>query len=208
MVASIAALALLLPGCSNMDTRRPPPPPPSSDTGVEDRDTLAAVLMAGDFQSMQHLAAAGPAEQADIVASARSAFEHSPQGSSKLRYALLLATPGHAARDPVTAQRLLRELAAQPESLQPIERAVASLELAQLNAELALKAENERLLQTGEQHAEHDRAATTQRRLQAEIDDNARLRRQLEDAQAKLDAIAKIERNLTEHKPATDGGEP
>ncbi len=30
------------------------------------------------------------------------------------------------------------------------------------------------------------------------MDENARLRKQLEDAQAKLDAIANIERNLTE----------
>jgi len=42
-----------------------------------------------------------------------------------------------------------------------------------------------------------DRVAAAQRRLQAELDENAKLRKQLEDAQAKLDAIANIERNLT-----------
>jgi hypothetical protein len=202
------ALALALCGCSNIDALRTPPPPQRSENAVEDRDTVAAVLMAGTFQSMQHLAQTGPAEQAEIVAAARAAFERSPQGSAKLRYALMLATPGHPARDPVTAQKLLRELAAQPETLQPIERAVALVELAQINGELGLKAENERLLQSGEQHADHDRTATTQRRLQAELDENARLRRQLEDAQSKLDAIANIERNLTERKPATEGGQP
>src|ERR1039458_7186898 len=129
---AVLALALALWGCSNIDALRTPPPPQRSENAVEDRDTVAAVLMASTFQSMQHLAQSGPAEQA----------------------------------------------------------------------------ENERLLQSGEQHADHDRTATTQRRLQAELDENARLRKQLEDAQSKLDAIANIERNLTERKPATEGGQP
>src|ERR1039457_5147558 len=130
------ALALALCGCSNIDALRTPPPPQRSENAVEDRDTVAAMLMAGTCQSMQHLAQTGPAEQAEIVAAARAAFERSPQGSAKLRYALMLATPGHPARDPVTAQKLLRQLAAQPETLQPIERAVALVELAQINGEL------------------------------------------------------------------------
>jgi hypothetical protein len=204
----LAALGLTLCGCANMQALRAPPPPQHSENTAEDRDSVVAVVMAGTFQSMQHLTQTGPAEQAEIVTAAREAFERSPQGSAKLRYALLLATPGHPARNPVAAQKLLRELAAQPETLQPLERAVALVELAQLNSELALRADNERLLQNGEQRADHDRNATTQRRLQAELDENARLRKQLEDAQSKLDAIANIERNLTQRKPAPVGGQP
>jgi hypothetical protein len=207
-IASLGALAALLCGCANIDALRAPPPAPRTDNTAEDRDTVAAVMMASTFQSMQHLTQAGPAEQAEIVAAARESFERSPQGSAKLRYALMLATPGHPARDPAMAQRLLRELAAQPETLLPIERAVALVELAQLDSELGLAAENGRLVQSGEQRADRDRNASTQRRLQAELDENARLRKQLEDAQAKLDAIANIERNLTERKPANEGGQP
>jgi hypothetical protein len=204
---SVLALGLALCGCANIDTLRTPPPPQQSENRTEDRDTVAAVLMASTFQSMQHLAQAAPAEQAEIVAAAREAYERAPQGSAKLRYALLLATPGHPARDPVLAQKLLRELAAQPETLLPLERAVALIELAQLNDEQGLKADNERL-QSDEQRADHERGAATQRRLQAELDENARLRKQLEDAQAKLDAIANIERNLTQRKSANEGGQP
>jgi hypothetical protein len=205
---SLAALALALCGCANFDALRPTPPPQRSDSPGEDRDTVAAVLMANTFQSMQHLAQAAPAEQAEIVAAARASFERSPQGSAKLRYALMLATPGHPARDPVTAQKLLRELAAQPEALLPLERAVTLVQLAQLNGELGLKADNERLQRSDEQHADHERGAAAQRRLQAELDENAKLRKQLEDAQAKLDAIANIERNLTQRKSGTEGGQP
>jgi hypothetical protein len=203
-------LALALCGCSSIDALRAPPPPPHSDNAAEDRDTVAAVFMATTFQSMQHLTQTGPAEQAEIVAAAREAYERSPQGGAKLRYALMLMTPGHPARDPKLAQKLLRELAAQPETLQPLERAVALVELGELNSELEVEAENDRLLQSGggDLRAERERSAATQRHLQAELDENAKLRKQLEDAQSKLDAIANIERNLTERKSAPDGGQP
>ncbi|MGA2023660.1 MAG: hypothetical protein ABSH23_02750 [Steroidobacteraceae bacterium] len=201
------ALALSLCGCANMEALHSPPPPQRSEATTEDRDTVVAVLMASTFQSMQHLAQAGPAEQAEILAAARESYTRTPQGSAQLRYALMLATPGHPGRDPVLAQKLLRELAARPETLLPLERAVSLFELGQLNNELGLKADNERL-QGEEQRADRERIGANQRRLQSELDENARLRKQLEDAQAKLDAIAKIERNLTQREAGNDGGQP
>jgi hypothetical protein len=207
-MAVAMAWALALPGCADLPSMRTPPPAQHAESASEDRDTVAAVFMASTFQSMQHLSQAGPAEQAEIFAAAREAYDRAPQGSAKLRYALMLATPGHPARDPALASRLLRELAAQPETLQPLERAVALLQLSQINRELDLQAENNHLAQSGEERAERERSAAAQRRLQAEMDENARLRKQLEDAQAKLDAIAHIERNLTQHNPPNEGGQP
>jgi len=208
MVPPALALACAC-GCANFQTMRTPPPAQHNESAADDRDTVAAVFMAGMFQSMQHLAQSGPAEQAEIVASAREAYDRAPQqGSAKLRYALLLATPGHPARNPALAQRLLRELAAQPEALQPPERAVALVELAQINGEIELRAQNDRALQTADLRGERERNATAQHRLQAEMDENARLRKQVEDAQAKLDAIANIERNMTLRKSANEGGQP
>jgi hypothetical protein len=196
-----------LGGCANIDAIRSPPPAPRNENMTEDRDTVGAVLMGSTFQNMQRLAQAAPAEQAEILAAARDAYTHSPQGEAQLRYALMLATPGHPARDPIMAQRLLRELAARPEALLPLERAVTMIELAQIDAELGLKADNTRL-QGDEQRADHEHMVLAQRRLQAELDDNARLRKQLEDAQAKLDAIATIERNLTQRKSNNEVGQP
>jgi hypothetical protein len=200
----ILVLSLALCGCTGLTTR-PPPPPPHTESVEEDRDAAAAVLMGNTFQTMQRLSQAPAGEQAELLAAARSAFERSPQGGAQLRYALLLATPGHPGRDAPKAQMLLRQLVAQPETLVPIERAVALVELAQLDRELGLKADNDRL-QVDAQRGDRERvAAAAQRRLQAEIDENAKLRKQLEDAQAKLDAIANIERNLTDRKnPAED----
>lgn len=207
---ALPALSLLigLSGCAGLQGLHAPPPAQKSEATPVDRDTLTAVYMAGTFQSMQHLAQATPSEQAEIFASARDAYERSPQGGSKLRFALLLATPGHPARDPARARDLLRELAAQPEALQPLERAVTLVELAQLNAELELRAENGKLEQSNEDRSERERNVAVQRRLQAELDENARLRKQLEDAQAKLDAIAHIERNLTQRNSPDSGGQP
>jgi hypothetical protein len=193
----------MLCGCTSI-TPRPPPPPQRNDTVEEDRDAAAAVLMGNTFQTMQQLAQAPAAEQAELLAAARSAYERSPQGGAQLRYALLLATPGHPGRDAPKAQTLLRQLVAQPETLLPLERAVALLELAQLDRELGLKADNDRM-QTDAQRSDRERvAAAAQRRLQVEMDENAKLRKQLEDAQAKLDAIANIERNLSDRKNPTE----
>jgi hypothetical protein len=201
----IVVLALALCSCTDLTTRPPPPPPQRNESVEENRDAAAAVLMGNTFQSMQRLSQAPAAEQAELLAAARSGYERSPQGGAQLRYALLLATPGHPGRDPPKAQSLLRQLVARPETLVPIERAVALVELAQLDRELGLKADNDRM-QSDAQRGDHERvAAAAQRRLQLEIDENAKLRKQLEEAQAKLDAIANIERNLTDRKIPAEG---
>jgi hypothetical protein len=199
-------LALALCACASTVTR-PPPQPQHSESVAEDRDAAVALLLASTFQSMQRLTQAPAAEQAELLAAARAGYERGPPGGAPLRYALLLGTPGHPGRDAPRAQTLLRQLVAQPETLAPIERAVALVELAQLDRELGLKADNERL-QADAQRGDHERAvAAAQRRLQAELDENAKLRKQLEDAQAKLDAVANIERNLTDRKNPP-GGSP
>ena len=46
------------------------------------------------------------------------------------------------------------------------------------------------------------------RHLQSEIDENAKLRKDLEDARAKLDAITNIERSLNDRKLNTEGHTP
>jgi hypothetical protein len=200
------ALALVLVGCGTTPEREEAPPPTRADSGPEDRDTTAAVLIADSFQTMQRLAQSPPAEQAEILAAAREAYQRTPQGGAQLRYALLLATPGHPGRNPQQAQMLLRELIAQPEALVPVERAVVLVELSQLNRELELQASTQRLQTDSARvdHVDQEHSATAQRRLQAEIDENAALRKALDAAQAKLDAIANIERNLAERKSANE----
>jgi hypothetical protein len=201
----ILLLALCLGGCVTKPATTPADPQPRSENSVsEDRDAAAALLVGSIFQSMQRLAQAPPAEQAEILAAARGSFERSPQGSVQLRYAMLLAAPGHPGRDLNLSQTLLRQLTAQPETLVPMERAVATIQLADIDRELSLKADNDRM-QLDAQRGDRERTTASARRLQAEMDENARLRKQLEDAQAKLDAIANIERKLTDRKTPGEG---
>jgi len=202
--AAVAALALvaLLAGCGTFGSHEEPA---VARVGLPaaDRDTQVAVLLASTLQSLQRLATGTPAEQAEILATSRQAWERAPGGTAQLRYALVLATPGHGARDPERARQLLRALAAQPEALAPVERALAHTELSLLDRELGLQGDNQRL-QAELARLEQDQSGAG-RRLAAETEENARLRKQLEDAQAKLAAIAALERNLSERRnPSPD----
>jgi hypothetical protein len=202
-VFSLSAALLLVGGCGTLVPSKRSGDTEQAATPPVDRDTTVALILADTIQTLERLAQSSPAEQAEIVAAGRAGFERAPLGSAQLRYALELATPGHDARDPERARQLLRELAAQPERLAPVERALGLLELAQLERELGLKAENDRL-QAADQRDTRERLAAASRRLQIELDENAKLRRQVEEAQAKLDAIAKIERNITERKSTNE----
>jgi hypothetical protein len=170
---------------------------------VNSAGASAAVL--GEYlQLLQRLLQAPPAEQAEIVASAQREYDAAPTPSRELKLALILGTPGHPAAHLPKAQALLRELLANPEMLLPAERALAFLELSQIDDHLTLEGENRRL-QADVVRADRERTANANHRLQTELDENARLRKDLEEARAKLDAIANIERSLNERKPGNTG---
>jgi len=183
-----AAMLLGVAGCAGLGGGNDVPAP----APVVDRAQTQAMLVTQQLEAVQRLLAAGPAEQAAIVSAAQRNFEDAPTPSRQLRYALLLGTPGHASTNVAEAAELLRDLMAVPEALVPPERALAQLSLALLEQQNALLAEQKRL-QAAADRAERDRNNSASRRLQTEIEENARLRKQLEDAQKKLDAIANIE---------------
>ena len=194
-------------GCSTLGLHRGSSTASPAASVAVDRDTSMAVMLAGTIQTLQRLSQASTSEQAEILSAARQAYEKAPLGSAQLRYALALALPGTPNRDPDLARNLMRELAAQPESLAPVERALLLIELAHLERELGLSSDNRRL-QAETQRGDRDRQAVANRRLQAEIEENAKLRKQLEDALAKLDAIAQMERNLSDRPTKTEGRRP
>lgn len=195
--------AVLLAGCSGLDNLRGPK---ASAAPVTDAQTAQAALLAGYLNSLQQLVQGSPAEQAEVLAMARSGYEQAHQGPAALRYALVLAAPGHPARDPVQAQKLLRETLARPELLTTVERALAVVELQRVDAELRLSTENQRLVDDAESERERQKnapsAAAIAKRLQSEMEENARLRKALDEARAKLDAIANIEQRLNDRTPA------
>src|SRR3984885_2924600 len=173
----LAVLAsVLLGGWANLGANRDGPPPDRPPT--IDRAVTQAALLASYLEVLQRLVQGTPAEQAEILSGARHDFEAAPTPSHELRYAMVLATPDHPGTDCVKAQQLLREVIASQESLLPAERAMAFLTLQNVDQTLAQTADNQRLRAAAD-HSDRDRIAALNRRLQNEIDDNARLHKEL-----------------------------
>jgi len=181
--------ASLVAGCKNVDDwsglkRRPGTTPTShSDDGQ---------LVADYLQTLDRLGRGGVAEQAEIVDATRTAYLNDPSTQKRLRYAFVLAVPGHAASDPAGARALLGEALATPETMLPSERALADLMIRDLDARLSLTYENQ-TLRSGSNTEEENRIADLNRRLQAETAEKERIRKDLERAEAKLEAIATLE---------------
>jgi hypothetical protein len=194
----------LLSACAGFTATHDAPPqerPPTIDRAV-----TQATLLASYLETLQRLVQGAPAEQAEILSGARRDFETAPTPSHELRYAMVLATAGHPGTDYAKAQKLLQELIATQETLLPAERAMAFLTLQNVDQTLSLSAENQHLQVSADHTTDRDRMAALNHRLQSEIDENARLHKELDDAHAKLDAIANIERAL--NKPKAPGGTP
>ena len=187
-IAGLVALCLVS-GCKSVDDwsglkkRKDTTPVTHTDDGQ---------VIAGYLATLDRLGRGGAAEQAEIIESARNAYVAEPSTQKRLRYAFVLAVPGHAASDPVGARTLLGEALATPETLLPSERALADLMVRDLDARLSLTRENE-TLRSGSSPQEDNRIADLNRRLQAETAEKDRLRRELERAEAKLEAIATLE---------------
>lgn len=206
--AAMLCTCMALAGCASLPAQRGP-----AESPVETHEAVQAALLSGYIEALQTVVQGSPAEQAEVLAAARSNYEQAGQGPAVLRYALLLATPGHPGQDLPQAQRLLHESLARPELLSSIERALAIVEAVRVEEQLQLSAENSRLVTDAQQERERQRTAATPgatlaRRLQDEMNESARLRRELEEARAKLQAIANIERNLPEQPPATETRKP
>ena len=185
----LAALASLAAGCSNVDDwsgmkRR------KDTTQVTQTDDGA--LVADYLATLDRLGGGGAAQQAEIIEATRSAYLADPSTRKRLRYAFVLSVPGHAASDPAGARALLGEALATPQTLLPSERALADLMVRDLDARLALTRENESL-RNGSASQVEGRVAELNRRLLAETAEKDRLRRELERAEAKLEAIATLE---------------
>ena len=198
---AVGCLALSLAGCTGwtgMGGKAPPEAVPVSPT---EADVVAAHL-----DVMSRLGAGTPAEQAEIVESARRGYLESPGPSRQLRYACVLATPAHGGSDPAGARILLGELLAAPERLGAAERALAQIVYREVNARLSLESEL-RELRAATGRADQERAAAANRRIQVLAADNARLKKELDEALAKLEAIAELERSLV-NRPAPNGERP
>src|SRR6202451_4052562 len=140
--------------------RQPAAAPSEPDHGQLDLSPIAPLL-----EMMSSLPQGDPARQAETFQSAKDAADLTPTTSNRLRYALALATPGYSGANPVAAQRQLSELLARPETLLPIERLLALVELKEVEQRLILQAENARMRDEALHDDSHDKLQAIKARL-------------------------------------------
>ncbi len=151
------------------------------------------------LNELQSLAAGDPAMQAEIYADAASAAQLTPGPNTNLRLALVLATPGHPESDFAQAESMLREVLARTELLTSAEIALATIHLNSVERLIVTTAEARRLRESSNRAARTEEQAISQRLASVEAE-NRQLRRDLEDAEQKLEAITSIERSIREQE--------
>ena len=146
----------------------------------------------GYLEVMNLLVWRDPARQSDMFHEVEQAYAQAPTTTNTLRYALALVTPDHPAFNPIEGKEMLEQLLANPEHLSAGERSLANIMLSTAGAWSKMQDENRRLSATVDEHA---RAG---HRAQVQAEEIARLRKELDAVQRKLDAIIRIERSIIE----------
>jgi len=192
-LAATTLVALLLNGCAqtkDLMSGLRKSPSSSEEVGI-----LGAPEADQYLQDMYKLASGDPATQAEIYADARSASTLTPGPSTNLRFALVLATPGHPEFNAEAAQSLLRELLTQTPLMTQAEISLATIHLKSVEQLIVANSEARRLRASTSRAAQTQEAATSAR-LESVEAENRRLRRELDEAEEKLEAITSIERSI------------
>ena len=196
-IAATALTVLLLTGCAQ--TKDFLTGASSSDSSDSEVGILGAPEAEHYLAELQRLAAGDPATQAEIFADAQAGAQLTPGSQTNLRFALVLATPGHSEFDPDVAASMLREALARTELLTQAEIALATIHLKSAEQIAVAQAEVQRLRSATSRAAQNQESITNQRLATAEAE-NRRLRRELDEAEQKLEAITSIERSIREQE--------
>ena len=168
-------------------------------SGSEEPSILGAPEIDQYVNELGLIASGDPAAQAEIYADAAAAAQLTPGTSTNLRLGLVLSIPGHPESDPQRAQSLLREVLTQPLLLTPAEISLATIQLNTVERQIVSNAEARRLRASTSRAAQTQEQAISQRLATVEAE-NRQLRRELEEAEQKLEAITSIERSIREQE--------
>ena len=161
----------------------------------------AVILGAPDAEhylgELYELSAGDPKIQAEILADSKSGATLTAGPQTNLRYALVLATPGHPGFNPEIAQSMLRDVLLQQSILTSAEISLATIHLKSVEQLNASSSNARRAIASSSLAATTEGAAISQRLAVAETE-NQRLRSELAEAEEKLDAITSIERSIRE----------
>lgn len=198
----VSLLALSVAACSStgglFGSRDGPDNPPVAAAGGDaagiDTRGLGVYL-----ELMRNLIEGDAVTQAETFSSAADAADFAPTTTNRLKYALALSVPGHAGSDATLAEQRLSALLAAGDALLPEERVLATIQLRDVEQRLILDAAAEQLRRESAAALEQQNSESAER-LQAALDENRRLRAELEDATEKLDAITTIEQSIRERE--------
>jgi hypothetical protein len=191
LLSAVATLTLLS-ACTALQPRHEAEPPPAPQVEAPASASLAPFL-----DTLAKMAPGDAARQETELATALAAARQDPSASNTLRYALALGSAGHPDSNPVEAKRLITELLAGEDKLTPPEHEFATAYLREFDARVALYAELARQREESEQKLKSVDASAGRRADQLAAD-NARLKKQLAEAERKLEAVAEMERSLLE----------
>jgi hypothetical protein len=192
-IIAIIATMFALGGCAQVnDWLRG-----SSEQRQADDESVNAPATEVYLNDLYALASGDPATQAEIFADSEAAATLTPDPSTRLRLALVLATPGHAESNAERAQDIFRDLLSQAELLSSVEISLATIHLQGVEQQLMLQQEAARLRAESSRTASTEQRAIEQRIARVEAE-NRNLRRSLAEAEQKLDAITSIERSIRE----------
>lgn len=170
-----------------------------SESSFDDEDVIGSPGIETYLDDMGKLASGDPAAQAEIIADSEAGSQLTPGPQTNLRYALVLATPGHPASDAPQAASMLREILAAPQLLTEGEVALASITLNWADQLSAAEGEVQQTRASLARSAQSQMSASSQRTAALEAE-NRRLAQQLREAEEKLEAITSIERSIREQE--------
>lgn len=180
----------------------------SSGSSTPDADTSRSESMDSRgltvyLDMMRTLIESDSLTQVETFRTVADSADYAPTTTNRLKYALALAVPGHNGSNAELAEQQLSALLAAGDALLPEERVLATIQLRDVEQRLVLDAAAEQLRQDMTAAIEQQNAASASR-VQALLEENRRLRAELDDATAKLDAITSIEQSIREREDSVD----
>jgi predicted RNA-binding Zn ribbon-like protein len=194
----VLALAVSVGGCSASLFGREDAaesPATSSASGARSAtDSLGVYL-----ELMRALIEGDALTQAEIFGDVADAADFAPTTTNRLKYALALATPGHPGSDATLAEQRLSALLASADALLPEERMLVTIHLREVEQRLILDAAAAQLRSESVNALEQQNLESAAE-LSRALEENRRLRAELDDATQKLNALAAIEQSIRERE--------
>jgi hypothetical protein len=176
-------------------------PPESSVSGA--RSAVDTQGLGVYLELMRALIEGDALTQAEIFGEVADAADIAPTTTNRLKYALALATPGHPSSDATLAEQRLSALLASADALLPEERMLVTIHLREVEQRLILDAAAAQLRSESANALEQQNLENAAE-LRAALEENRRLRAELDDATQKLNTLTAIEQSIRERENDSD----